>query len=350
MSKEIKQRDSEEVDLIILFNYIGNAFGKLFTFIGSIFKAIYSIVFFVLKAIIDNIKIITVVMIAAFVIGLGLERFTPVLYQSEMLVKPYFDSKYQLVANIDYYNSLIDAKNESALSGIFNISTEDAKNLKKFKITTGPETENEILQQYDSYLESIDSVRAQNISYDQFVENRDIYSSDLYLITVESYKNDIFKHLESGIDSIFSNEYSSKKKKIRDKTFDIRKRYYERNLKRLDSLQLVYLDIKKNESEKGEVSIGLQGSLPLQQEKAKTFEYELLKDELRIRDSIRSMEQLKNEESDFYDVLSGFQKVGTKSHKFKNKFSLFFPITAFFILVIIFFAIRIITHLKKHES
>lgn len=350
MSKETNQRDSEEVDMIILFNYIGKVFSKLFAFIGSIFKAIYSVFFYALKIIIDYFKIIGIVMLVMFAIGWGLEKFTPPLYQSDMLVKPYFDSKYQLVSNINYFNSLIDTKNDSALAGIFGIPATDAKKLKKFKITTGPETENQILQQYDSYLQTIDSVRAQNISYDQFVENRDIYSSELYLISVESYKRDIFQHLELGFDSIFSNVHSAKKMEVRDKTFEIRKKYYEKDIERLDSLQNVYIYIKKKESERGEAITGIQGVLPLQQEKATTFEYEVLKDGRRIRDSIRSIEQIKNEEGDFYDVMSGFQKSGSRLHKFENKFSIIFPLAAFIILIVFFILKKTITYVKNHES
>ena len=56
----------------------------------------------------------------------------------------------------------------------------------------GPETENERIVQYDRFVKSIDSVRAQHISFDDFVENRDIYSGDLFEIIVESKKKDIF--------------------------------------------------------------------------------------------------------------------------------------------------------------
>lgn len=350
MSKDLKERDSEEVDMIILFNYIGKAFSRLFAFIGAIFKGIYSVFFYVLKVIISYFKIIAIVILLLFVIGLVMEKFTPPLFKSEMLVKPYFDSKYQLVSNINYFNSLIDTKNDSALAGIFGITRKDAKKLKKFKITTGPETENQILQQYDSYLQTIDSVRAQNISYDQFVENRDIYSSELYLISVESYKRDIFQQLEVGFDSIFSNVHSVKKMEIRDKTFEIRKKYYEMDLERMDSLQNVYLYIKRRESERGEAITGIQGVLPLQQEKARTFEYELLKDGLRIRDSIRSIEQIKNEKGVYYEVLSGFQKSGTRSYKLENKFSLFLPLVGFIILIVFFIVKKSVTYIKNHES
>ena len=45
------------------------------------------------------------------IVGYVLETTRPTLYQSEMLVKPYFESKYQLVNNISFFNALIANEN-----------------------------------------------------------------------------------------------------------------------------------------------------------------------------------------------------------------------------------------------
>src|SRR5690606_7762251 len=131
------------------------------------------------------------------------------------------------------------------------------------------------------------------ITYNDFVENRDIYSSELFLIKVKSLKNNVFRKLEGGFDSIFSNSYSIEQKRKRDLSLDIQQSVYEKNLERMDSLQSVYLDVIKKEAEKGTVSIGVQGVLPVQQEKVLTREYDVFQNEMRLRDSIRALKQIK---------------------------------------------------------
>ena len=111
MSKELQQPpQSEEVDLGQLFKMIGNMFDRLFQFIGGIFKSVFSVIIYTIKAVISNFKIIVLAMVLAGVIGYALEKTKQPVFTSSMLVKPYFDSKFQLVTNIKYYNALIEDK------------------------------------------------------------------------------------------------------------------------------------------------------------------------------------------------------------------------------------------------
>lgn len=267
-----------------------------------------------------------------------------------MLVKPHFGSKYQLVTNIGYYNSLLKENNHDVLSKTFNIGNKEAEELISFAVESGPETKNELLKQYDLYLKSLDSSRAQTITYNDFVENRDIYSSELFLVTVKSFKMDIFRKLEDGFDSTFSNRYSIDQKRIRDKTLEIKKTVYLKDLDRMDTLQNVYIDIVKKESEKGAAFVNVQGLLPLQQEKTKTYEYDLFASGMRIRDSIRVVEQLKVEEDTYYDVLSRFPEVGNETTKLSQKYWFTFPLTAFILLCLFYAVIKTFKFIKNYED
>jgi hypothetical protein len=351
MSQNLPDNNTtEEVDLGILFNAIGNLFNKIFNFIGGIFKAIFSSVVFLIKAVIENYKLISIVVLLALLIGFGLEKTkTPVFY-SEMLVKPYFNSKYQLVSNIDYYNSLLESENYGSLVSIFEISEEEVKTIKKFEITSGPETENQLIQEYDEYSKSIDSVRAQEISFEDFVENRDLYSSDVFNIRVESSKKDVFNKLSKGFSITFDNEYSKKLMRVRDSTIAIKKASYLKDLVKIDSLQLVYLKILNQESLKGAVTIGVEGLIPLVQERSKTNEYQLFNREMAVRDSIRGLDQLKIEESVYYDVITNFSEIGLKSNELKNKYSLIFPILAILIMFLIYVSSKVIKFAREYEG
>ncbi|HNQ26336.1 MAG TPA: hypothetical protein PKL92_00250 [Aquaticitalea sp.] len=350
MSKDLQNKTSEEIDLGQIFNAIGKMFDRLFKFIGGFFKVVFTLFMSFLKVVIDNLITVAIVVGIAFAVGYFFEKNKAPVYEASMLVKPYYNSKYQLIANVNYYNSLLEERNFEVLSNAFGIAKEDAQKIKSFEVESGPETKNDLLKQYDLYLKSLDSSRALSITYVDFVENRNIYSSELYLITVKSLKKDIFKSLEKGFDDIFINELSIAQKQKRDKTFEIKKTAFESTLSKIDTLQQTYLKIVQKEADKGEAFVNVQGLLPLQQERSKTHEYELFQYEIRIRDSIREIEQLKADEDIYYDILSGFPKVGKVDSSLLSRYYVLFPIIAFILLCIGYMTIKLYKFIKNYES
>lgn len=349
MNSEIPKNDStDEVDLGHIFNAIGKLFERLFKFIGSIFKGLFSLLIAFLAIIIKNIVIIGLVVGIAFVIGFFTEQHKKPVYEASMLVKPYFDSKYQLISSIDYFNTLLDDGRHEVLADIFKISDKEANSLKEFEVETGPETKNELLKQYDSYLKTLDSTRAKSVTYSDFVENRDIYSSELFLITAKSHQRDVFRKLEGSIDSIFSNRYSIEQKKKRDRILDIKKETFEKDLENMDSLQSLYSNVIRKEAERSTAAISVQGLLPLQQEKAQTKEFDILIIGMRTRDSIKALEQLKVEENSYYEILSRFPEVGRKQTKIYTKHWFVFPVLAFIGLCVLYLMISTFKYIKNH--
>ena len=347
-TKTPENNTSDDVDLGHVFNAIGRLFERLFKFIGSIFKAIFLLFTSFLKIIIDNIMIIGVVVGLAFIIGFISEKYKKPIYEANMLVKPYFDSKYQLISSIEYFNTLLDDGSNEVLADIFKISTDEAKSLKEFEVKTGPETKNELLKQYDSYLKSLDTTRAKSITYTEFIENRDIYSSELFLITAKSHQRDIFKKLEGSIDSIFSNSYSKEQRAKRDLVLEIKKKTFEKDLENMDSLQSLYSNVIQTEAERGTAAMSVQGLLPLQQEKAQTKEFDVLIMGMRTRDSIKVLEQLKIEENTYFEVLSPFPEVGRKQSELFSKHWFIFPVFAFIILCFMYLLISTVKYIKNH--
>ncbi|WP_299223569.1 hypothetical protein [uncultured Psychroserpens sp.] len=340
---------SEEVDLIVFFNQIGNFFTKIYNFIKSIFKSILSVFVFLLKAIIDNFKLIMIVLFCSAIIGYALEKYMPDVYESSMFVKPYFDSKYQLVNNINYFNALLANEEYDTFAQIFNIDQEDSKSVIAFDIDIGPESENDKIKEYDTYLKSLDSIRAQEISYDEFIENRDIFSSNFYEITVESKKKDIFKNLEKGLNSSFENTYSEKKMKKRDSLIYIQKQNIISSIKSVDSLQKVYIRVLEQESKSNSQKIGIGEGFSIEPAESKTKEFELLNKELELRKELQRLDEQKVEEDVFFDTVSGFQEIGSVTNGFLQKYSIIFPILSFLALFLIFLTKIIVRFVKNYE-
>ncbi|APY08465.1 hypothetical protein BWZ20_09215 [Winogradskyella sp. J14-2] len=350
MSDKLPQDSTnEEVDLGQLFNAIGKLFEKLFAFIGKIFKGLFTFIIYSLKPIVNNFKLLAIVLMLAAIVGFLVEKYSKAVFKSDMLVKPYFESKYQLDNNINYFNALISSQNYLQLSNIFEIDTTVAKELIGFELTIGPETQNDLLKEYDDYIKSIDSTLAAEVTYEQFIDNRDILSGTVFSIQAYASKKDIFSNLEKGFIKTFENEYSKKLKRIRDSALIINKETYLKELQKTDSLQKIYLSIKKSESEKGEVVIGAKGFLPFMQQKTTTNEYELFQEELLIRNKIREIDEQLIEESDYYDILSSFEEVGTRHTLFYQKYSVIFPILAFLVMLLGYFSLKFFKFIKEYE-
>ncbi|GAA0737219.1 hypothetical protein [Gaetbulibacter jejuensis] len=350
MSKNLPEHTpSEEIDLIQIFNMIGGLFSRLYNFIKSIFKSIFSIFIYALRAIIVNFKIIAIVVVISGVIGFALEKTRPDVYTSQMLVKPYFDSKFQLVTNINYYNALIGERDHKQLTEIFGIKGEDAEKLIKFEIHPGPENENDQIKQYDTFLKGLDSIRAQEVEFEEFLENRSIYSGDIFEINVQSFKKDIFRSLEDGLNSTFTNTYSIKKMEKRDSLIAIKKQRILSSIRVVDSLKQVYVNVMEEESKSKDGSYTTRDGLSFIQEKTNTREYDLLQEEIKLRRELSELESQKVEEDVFFDTLSSFQDVGAKYTTIWERYSLIFPLLAFLVMCIIYQSVKIIKYVNSYE-
>lgn len=343
-------QNNEEVDLGQLFNAIGRVFDRFINFITSIFKSIFTVIIYLIKDVILNFKLIVGVLLLAGIAGFTIEKIKPPVYNSEMLVKTYFDSKYQLVTNINYFNALLADKDYTTLSEIFKLENEEsAAQLVNFEIEAGPETENDRIVQFDEFVKSIDSIRAQEITYDDFIENRDIHSGNFFIIRVESYQKDIFTSLEQGLNTSFDNAYSTKKMEKRDSMLAIQKQNLEASIEEVKQLQQIYISVLEEEAQSTKASIALGEGFPLQQEKSETKEYQLLNQEIKLRDELRKLEEQKIEENVFFDVISGFQLIGNQADDILKKYSLVFPAIAFILLVLVYFSRKTIKFVLNYE-
>lgn len=349
MSSDSNNQNNEEIDLGQLFNAIGKVFDRFINFIASFFKSIFSAIIHLIKDVILNFKIIVGVMLVAGIVGFALEKTRKPIYDSKMVVKTYFDSKYQLVSNVNYFNALLREKNYKTMSNIFDIDEKKASQLVSFEIEAGPETENDRIIQYDNFIKSLDSINGKDITYDDFIENRDIHTGDLFIIKAKSFEKDIFKSLEAGLNNSFENAYSSKKMQKRDSMLEIQKENIKASIEEVKQLQKIYIDVLEEESQSTKASIALGEGFPLQQEKSETKEYQLLNQEIQLRNELRKLEEQKIEENVFFDVISGFQIIGNQTNELRKRYSLIFPILAFALLVVVYFSRKTIKFVLNYE-
>lgn len=344
-----KNQNTEEVDLIVFFNYIGDLFNKLIAFVNSIFKVLFSIFIGLFRTFFKSWKIVVSVILLALVLGYVAEKANPKVYSAKMLVEPYFDSKYQLVTNIEYYNALIASNNLTEIKSIFNIDQKTAESVIGFDISPGPETENDRKLQYVEFVKKVDSTSGVTFTYDDFIENRSIFSGRLFDISAYSRQDDIFPKLEGGITSAFTNEFSNNARKRRDTLLLIQKQNLKEQLKQIDSLQAIYIEVLQTESKKTNSKADF-GGLSFSKEKQTTKEYDLFLKEQEIRDQLKAIDSQKVQEDEMYDVISSFQQVGNLVHPWSKRYLLIFPVLAFLLLCGFFFAKQFIQFTLNYEK
>ena len=339
---------SEEID----FGPIFNALSAIFTGIKSavvylVWKS-YSLVIYSIKAIIVNYKVIVPVLLLAFLAGLFNEKKSKPLYNSKMLVMTYFDSKYQLVENLNYYNALIANKDTNELSRVFKIDVIDLESLYSFEISPGLETRNDQLKYYDTYLKQIDTSMTEVISFDEFIKNRDLLSGNLFEINVIAEKKDVFRKLENGLKGSFANNHSVKVKSKRDSSLTLKSKTIKSQIEQINDLKETYVSVLKQQAETPNLKMGFS-EIPVTEELPRTFEYDLLKTELSLRDRLRDIEETKIKYNEFYDILSSFQETGTRYKSLTTNYKIVYPLYVFILMIFIFCSRKLIMYIKNYE-
>ena len=106
----------------------------------------------------------------------------------------------------------------------------------------------------------------------------------------------------------------------------------------------------QDEINSGGTTLTSKDGISLVQERVKTKEFELLNQELSLRQKLTSLESKKVEEDVFFDTLSGFQDAGSLYTSIWKKYSLIFPFLAFLILCMTYLSSKLVKYIKSYEG
>ncbi|MBT8245440.1 MAG: hypothetical protein HKP48_05655 [Winogradskyella sp.] len=351
MSKNLKHTpQNEEVDLGQLFKMIGNLFQRFFNFIKSIFTAIGLIFVYFLKDIFSNIKIISIVAIVALVLGYVLDKRKDKVYFAEMFVKPYFDSKYELINNVDYYNSLIKLEDLEELSSQFNVTQAEAESILSFDIEIGPESKNEQIQDFDAFLKPLDSVTKGKIEFEDYIEDRNIYNAGIYLLKARSKDYKIFKKLEEGLKTSLQNKYSEIKKRKRDSVLLLEEENLKSSLLETQKLKATYLDVLQKEADKNNISTRFENTFGLQIEKTDTKEDVLLNQELKILNQLSDIRKELVTDDQLFDIIAAFKEKGLLENIWYKKFKIILPLLGLLLLGLFFNGLKFYKYIMRYQK
>lgn len=301
-----QQKNDEEVDLGSLFVIIGKGFNNFFNFIGAIFKGAFHLLILILLFLKLHVKKFILAAFIGGVLGGFLEYKTEDRFGSNLLVQPNFNSARQLYNNVNYYNDLVKQEKKILLASIFDIDTTRASTIKKFEITP-IKNQNDIINAYDTFIVSADTLTVQNYAFDEFKSSFTEYDYLIHNIQVEATANDVFSGMEEVIiASVVKNSYFNRLKKLNSEILYRTDSLLKMNLIQVDSLRQVYTKVMLEEAKKESsgTSIDLGGT------QKTTKEIELFDTDKKIINDLKQTSKDIAETSEVINIVSNFQTVG----------------------------------------
>jgi hypothetical protein len=309
-----QNNNEEEVDLGSLFEIIGRGFSKLFNFIGNIFKGIFHFLVILLLFFRKHAIKIIVVGVVLGGVGYGLDQYDENIYESKMLVKPNFKSTKQLYSNIRFYNDLVGQKETALLMTTFGINEEEAKSLRGFHISP-IKNENDIINAYDELIAVVDTISIRDYEMKQFKEAFTEYDYSIHEIKIKSTLNKIFTKFDKAIlSSVVNNEYFKKLKTSEAQNLDRSYTLYQKDLIEADTLRKVYMKALLEEAKKPTPGT----SIDMGSRAGKNKEIELFSTSRTINSFLTKITEDKAKKSEVVNVISSFQKVGSKSSRLRD--------------------------------
>lgn len=326
----------EEIELSQLFSLIGNGFNNIIRAFVSAFQQIFRVIISIILFLKDHLFVFGTALFFGLIIGFSLDYLTEDKYGASMVVKPNYSSTRQLYKNIEFYEELVKQKDSVLIAETFNITIAQAASLKSFEIQPVVD-DNNLLESYDRFLQSVDSLTVVGFDFQQFVNNFSDFSYYHHEISVISTEREIFQNLENTIvSSIVDNEYFKAQKDVKNEILLRNRDYLNQSLKQVDTLRNVYTEVLLAEATK-ETSQGTNINMGSSTESSK--EIDLFKQENTINNELDQLSKDRVQNSEILNIVSNFQKVGFKMNSIIYKFTLKVPL-AFFMLTILFFLLR----------
>ncbi len=317
--------NNEEVDLGSLFKIIGKGLNNLAKAIGGFFKAIFHYFILFLLFLRNNTLKLGLAAIIGGGIGLYLDLTLPKVYSSSMIVEPNFNSTQQLYNNINFYQDLVKQKDSIVLGSVLGISPLKASKLKGFYIAP-IKNENEKLEHFDDFIESVDTTTVKNIDIKEFKRNFTDYDYTYHKIRVESEIDDIYNKISGPIiNSIANNNYFKNQKQINDENLLVNEQLLKKSLTEIDTLRKIYNEVLIKEANKVESGT----TITLAQGIKKTEEIELFEESLDLNEELIENNKEKANTTEILNVVSSFNQVGTKERGLLKKYTILLAGLAF---------------------
>ncbi|WP_282070223.1 hypothetical protein [Olleya namhaensis] len=348
MSQELPKNNdnkSEEVDLLVFFNLIGNAFGKVYSFFERIFKTIYKLIIALLLHFFKSAKWYAIGVVVSFAIGYVLDKNEEKEYGANMFINTNFSSTRQVYENIRNLSQLASIDQDSKeIAKQLKISEDKASKIKGFFIQPDID-QNTQVKMYVEYKAGLDSAAKAQSTFKDYVNGLNHYNFTSHKIGVLSTDKNIYKSLKTNfVNFLRQNSYLDSLKNVNLKNIKSRINDINKQVNVLDSLKNSYLAIRIKESNK---SINTAGGNGTNLYMGSAQPNELIVDESKITTLLYNLARQKTDLEKEYDlnqniidIVSDFPASGYDISVWTDYKKFTFPIITF---ILIFVVIMLLT-------
>ena len=316
-SKPKNTNESEEIDLGVLFNAIGNGISKLFTATGNSIMLVLNTMLQLAVFVRKRIVYFALASILGLAAGVFLERTLPAKYIATASVEPHFDSARQLYSNVLYLNDLAAQRDSVQLASFFGISLSEAASLEKLEITPFV-TKTSLLQEYNDYTMGLDSLVATEMSYKQYVKQISDFERKIHLLKVESTQQDVFQSLLAPLTaSVAQAKYFKDQQATQLANLELMDSITQVSIVQADSLLSLFEEVRIVEANKA-FSNGT--NLYMSEATEDNAEIALLNRKITLSEQIEKIRLDKLKARNVVDIVAAFPKVGyLEKSSWKNK-------------------------------
>ena len=336
-----EQQPSEEVDLGQLFKLIGNAFDRFFKFIGKILKGLFFLLIEILVLIQSHIKKFILVGVLGIIIGTYFDVKKPPVYESHMVVEPNFYSTNQLYSNIDYFNSLVGAKDSITLSKALGITLNEAASIQIINIERYA-LGNQKVALYDEFIKKLDTASRKYIDFQKYSFDFSTLDSRFHDVAIISENPKVAKKTQDSIvKSVDDKDYFILQKALNNKNIELRDALNVMQINEIDSIQRTIRDVMRKSAE--HTSTGTNINLA-DSKGSDNKELSLIKQIDIIKQRQVELNKERGRMSKIVNVISDFPEKGRLTRSFFNshKFILFCVFTG------LMFSILLLLELNKY--
>lgn len=311
---------SNDVDLGVMFQLIGNGFRKLGNFIRELFVGFTNGMLFILIFLKKRMWWILGALVLGYSWGTYQNYKNGVKYYSVMTARFHQGSTNALYHTIGYLNNMISVGRVDELAKVLSISKADAQTLRSFEaepIKNESEVSALYKQQFFSFYRGqvvrTDTFWTRVIPYKDFKLGLTNFDYPLQEISVVSTQIDVFKKLQQGfIDAVCSNGDLKKQLEINKKMQQDEEAAIITSIRGLDTLRAVYNEkLRRAGNGPGNTT---NFNLSEQGLSNKAPELELFDKMMQLKDELRLSRQRELGNTELVQVEGAFGDVGRRSN------------------------------------
>lgn len=311
MSKNPQENERrEEVDVGQLFLLIGKGFNKLFSLTENVFKKLFFSFVWLIVFIKKHIIKFVIAAILGYLYGVFVSKTADPVYKSYITVKQNYATGENLYNTVSYFNDLVKQKDVETLKKVLNIDSTQASSIIEFDIESVI-SENKKIKNFDEYRKELDTSIAKSIDYETYLSNSKDYMHSLQQITIKAKERNNFKVVfDKFVDNINSNTFFKREQEKDLSELKEQEKMLKEALLVSDSLKKAYVDVlraPKESNRSSSTSIILQGD----NDKSLTNEFELYKNDLKIRDRLVRNFREQQDKMHILEIVSSKQESGT---------------------------------------